>query len=256
MKLMLHEIRLLLSGLVLGLVFMPTLLWYIYFKFDIQLIVYKAYSIDSFYQDIYTGLNEPLVWLCLLLPYLLMRLALLLLPSKTPRPQAATPLTQAVVKGHEDMVRRLLKEGSDINGANKNAQTPLHLAADDGNSSVVRILLEHGAIVDPIETAAGYTPLHYAAARGHAEACEILIRFGADHDALTRNQDSPLHLAIEQGRAGVVAVLLKYRARLDTKNKNDMTPLQLAEHLNNKEIANLINQHLSESWPYLQISRC
>jgi ankyrin len=150
----------------------------------------------------------------------------------------------------------LLKEGSDINGANKNAQTPLHLAADDGNSSVVRILLEHGAIVDAIETAAGYTPLHYAAARGHAEACEILIRFGADHDALTRNQDSPLHLAIEQGRAGVVAVLLKYRARLDTKNKNDMTPLQLAEHLNNKEIANLINQHLSESWPYLQISRC
>jgi ankyrin repeat protein len=66
--------------------------------------------------------------------------------------------------------------------------------------------------------------------------------------------ESPLHLAIKKGRAGVVGVLLKYHARLDIKNKSGLTPLQQAEHLEYWEIVNLINQHISETWPYLQIS--
>lgn len=254
MKLILREIRLLLSGLAFGFAFMPAILWYLYSRFGIQLIEYNSFSIDSFYREIFTGLDAPLTWLGLLLPYLLLRLTLLLFSTKAPRPLVTTPLAHAAFKGREDTVRTLLTDASDINTGNHLGQTPLHLAAEQGNSGVVKILLENGAMIDAVDTVAGYTPLHYAARQGHTDLCELLIRFGANPDALTGNQDSPMNLAIEKRRAGVVGILLKYHARLDIINRNGLTPLQQAEHLENREIVNLINQHLIETWPYLQIS--
>ena len=221
MNLILHEIRLLLSGLAFGFAFMPAIIWYVNFKYDLHLIVYNKISFDEFYREIYTRLDAPQIWFSLLLPYLLLRLILLLYSSKAPHPLTTTPL---------------------------------HQAAEQGNSDVVKILIEQGAMVDAVETASDYTPLHYAAGKGHTNLCELLIRFGADPDALTVNMESPLHLAIKKGRAGVVGVLLKYHARLDIKNKSGLTPLQQAEHLEYWEIVNLINQHISETWPYLQIS--
>jgi ankyrin repeat protein len=256
MKFMLQEIRFLLSGLGFGFAFMPAILWYAHFKYDVHVFVFNANLLYAYYLEFYTRLEDPLTWFYLLIPYLLLRLILLLFRSKAPRSLATSPLAHAAARGEEDIVRTLLTKGSDINAGNHAGQTPLHLAADQGNSSVTRILLEQGALVDVVETAAGHTPLHYAARHGHTDLCELLIRFGADPDALTGNMDTPLHLAIEAGQAGVVAVLLKYRAKLGIKNRNGLTPLQLAEHLKNREIVNLINRHLSEAWPYLQISRC
>lgn len=254
MKFIRDEISFLLAGLASGFACMPAILWQINISYDIQLIVYHANSLESFYREIYARLDDPLVWFYLLVPYLLLRLTLLLFRSTTRRTRITTPLAHAT-GDCEDMVRNLITQGSDINAANHHGQTPLHLAADQGNSSVARTLLELGAMVDAAETASGYTPLHYAAGHGHTDLCELLIRYGADPDMLTGNMESPLHLAIEKGQTGVVGVLLKYHARLDIKNSHGMTPLQQAENLKNSEIANLINQHLRETWPYLQISR-
>jgi hypothetical protein len=256
MKLMLQETRFLLSGLIFGLAFMPAILWYSHFKFDVQVFVYNADSIGGFYLETYTRLEEPLTWFYLLIPYLLLRLTLLLFRSKTPRHLATTKLADTAVSSDEDMVRALITQGGDINTVNHAGQTPLHLAAHQGNTAVTKILLEQGAEVDVVETTAGYTPLHYAARHGHTDLCELLIRFGADPDTLTGNMETPLHLAIKKGQAGVVAVLLKYRASLKIKNRVGLTPLQQAEHLKNSEIVDLINQHLNEAWPYLQLSRC
>jgi hypothetical protein len=254
MKFMLHEIRFLLAGLAFGFACMPAILWYADINYDIHLFVYHSNTLDSFYREIYTRLDDPQVWFYLLAPYLLLRLTLLLFRSTTRHTRITTPVAHAAVSDCEDMVRTLITQGSDINTANRHGQTPLHLAADQGNSGVARTLLELGAMVDVPETASGYTPLHYAAGHGHTDLCELLIRYGADPDTLTGNMESPLHLAIEKGRTGVVGVLLKYHARLDIKNSNGLTPLQQAENLRNSEIVNLINQHLSETWPYLQMS--
>ena len=107
-----------------------------------------------------------------------------------------------------------------------------------------------------VGTNSGCTPLHYAASLGHVDLCELLIRYGADTDAKTSKLETPLHLAIARGHAEVVALLLKYNARLDIRDKNGMMPLQQAETIKISEIVTLINQHLSEVWPYLLISRC
>ena len=101
----------------------------------------------------------------------------------------------------------------------------------------------------------GSISLHYAASLGYVDLCELLVRYGADTDAQTAKLETPFHLAITNGHREVVAILLKYSARLNIRDKNGMTPLQQAENIKNWEIVTLIKQHLTELWPYLQISR-
>jgi ankyrin repeat protein len=253
---MLREIRILLSGLLLGCLFMPALLWFLNFKHGIHLAVFTSPTIDSFYRDFYTGLDNPLVWPLLLLPYLLHCLIRLLFRPSAPRTPATTPLEQTVVNGYTDTIKSLIAKSEDINARNIRGQTPLHLAAAEGSSDTIQLLLERGAEVDAVATESGCTSLHHAASLGHVDVCELLIRYGADPDAQTARLETPLHLAVGKGYPEVVAILLKYGARPDIRDKNGMTPLQQAENIKNGEIVTLIKQHLSEVWPYLLISYC
>ena len=254
---MLREIRLLLTGLLFGGLFIPALLWLLNFKHNNgHLVVSNLPSIVSFYRDFYTGLDNPLVWPLLLVPYLLHCLIRLLFRPNAPRAPATTSLGQAAVKGHTDTIKSRIAQGKDINSRNIRGQTPLHLAAAEGNNDAVQLLLESGAEADAVTTNSGCTSLHYAASLGHVELCELLVRYGADTDAQTASMGTPLHLAVSRGHPEVVALLLKYRARVDIRDKNGMTPLQQAENIKNRVIVTLIKQHLSEVWPYLLISRC
>ena len=249
-----RETRLLLSALLFACLFMPALLWLLNFKHGIHLAGFDSLSVYSFYRDFYTGLDNPLVWPLLLAPYLLHSLIRLLFRSSGPRALATAPLEQATLKGHAETIKDLIAQGKDINARNIRGYTPLHLAATKGNSEVVQLLLENGAEVDATATDSGCTSLHYAASLGHVELCELLVRYGANPDAQTTRLETPLHLAVANGHAGVVATLLKYNARLDIRDKHGMTPLQQAENIKNGEIVTLIQQHLSEVWPYLLIS--
>ena len=157
-------------------------------------------------------------------------------------------------KVHTDIIKNPIEQAKDFNATNIRGYTPLHLAAAKGDSDVVQLLLENGAEVDAVATDSDCTSLHYAASLGHVELCELLVRYGADPDAQTIRLETPLHLAVASGHSDVVALLLKYNARLDIRNKNGMTPLQQAETIKKSEIVTLINQHLSEVWPYLLIS--
>ena len=255
MEIILREIRLLFSGLLFGGLFIPALLWFLNFKHGVHLAGLNSHSVYSFYRDFYTGLDNPLFWSLLLVPYLLHSLIRLLFSPSAPRALAPAPLEQATLNGQGETIRNLIERGDDINARNNRGYTPLHLAATRGNSEVVQLLLENGAEVNAVATDSGCTPLHYAASLGHVELCELLVRYGADPDAQTAMLETPLHLAVASGHAEVVALLLKYHARLDIRDKNGMTPLQQAETVNKREIVTLINQHLSEVWPYLIISR-
>jgi hypothetical protein len=253
-KIIVREIRLLLSGLLFGCLFMPAILWFLNFKYGIHLVVFKSLSIVSFYLDFYAGLDHPLVWPWLLVPYLLHSLIRQLFRSRAARATAAASPELAASGGGEEAITHLIAQGGDIDAGNVRGQTPLHLAADKGNSDVVQHLLGNGAEVDAVESGSGWTSLHYAANLGKVELCELLIRYGADTDAQTTRLETPLHLAVSGGHPDVVALLLKYHARLDIRDRNGMTSLQLAESINNREIVTLIEQHLSEVWPYLLIS--
>ncbi len=90
--------------------------------------------------------------------------------------QDESPLMMAALKGHLDLVRKLIARDADVN---KPGWTPLHYAATNGHLAIVRMLLDHHAYIDA-ESPNGTTPLMMAAHYGTPETVKLLLEAGAD----------------------------------------------------------------------------
>ena len=82
----------------------------------------------------------------------------------------------AALKGHLDLVKKLIDRGADVN---KPGWTPLHYAATSGHLAIMELLLEHHAFIDA-ESPNGTTPLMMAAHYGTPAAVKLLLEAGAD----------------------------------------------------------------------------
>lgn len=100
-------------------------------------------------------------------------------------------LMLASLKGQEDLARKLIARGADVN---KTGWTPLHYAASGGHVGIMRLLFEHHAYVDP-ESPNGTTPLMMAAQYGNAAAVKLLLDEGAVPTARNRIGLSALDFA-------------------------------------------------------------
>ena len=89
-----------------------------------------------------------------------------------------TPLINASISGHDDVVKLLLDAGAEPNMTDTMATTPLHEAAGNGHIIVVKILLD--ARDDPNTTDEnGRTPLYRAAMWRQTDIVELLLDAGA-----------------------------------------------------------------------------
>ncbi len=111
-----------------------------------------------------------------------------------------TPLGLAVFFRHEEVARRLVDAGADVNRPSRNAirVAPLHSAVESGNLALLNLLLEHGARPDAVEFLEA-TPLHSAAARGSKEMVERLVAAGADKGRKTKAGKTAADLARQYG---------------------------------------------------------
>lgn len=93
-----------------------------------------------------------------------------------------SPLMIAALKGHKEMVRKLIARDADVS---KPGWAPLHYAATGGHLAIMALLLEHHAFIDA-ESPNGTTPLMMAAHYGTPAAVKLLLEAGAD--TAMRNQ--------------------------------------------------------------------
>ena len=91
-------------------------------------------------------------------------------------PKDESPLMMAALKGHADLVRKLIARGADVN---KTGWTPLHYAATGGHLAIMEVLLEHHAYIDA-ESPNKTTPLMMAAHYGSVPSVKLLLEAGAD----------------------------------------------------------------------------
>jgi ankyrin repeat protein len=136
-------------------------------------------------------------------------------------------LTEAVIKGHADLVKVLLERGTDANVRNASGATPLHDAALKGQTEVARVLVEHGADVKAKNTF-GATPLHDAALGGNPGIVDLLLGKGAEVNARDDSGATPLYQAAAWGRLEVVDVLLRKGADVGIRNRENLSPMEAA----------------------------
>ena len=121
-----------------------------------------------------------------------------------------TPLFIACSWGNVGEARLLLRNGAEVNRANKNGATPLYVACREGHVDAVRLLLDYGAEVDRANQN-GWTPLLIACWNGHVDAVRLLLDKGAEVDRADKWGQTPLIIASGQGHSSIVALLKKPR---------------------------------------------
>jgi uncharacterized protein len=138
-------------------------------------------------------------------------------------------------------VKKLLKEGADVNGAQGDGMTALHWAALNGDAELASMLLYAGANVGARTRIGSYTPLHLAAQVGNASVIAPLIAAGAPVAALTSTGATALMQAAHSGSPEAVRILLENGADPNvTEKANGQTALMFAAAADRLDVVKLL----------------
>ena len=107
---------------------------------------------------------------------------------------AATLL--ATLKGHNEMVRILLRYNASVKVVDTQRKTPVHHVAETGNCHLALMLLQHQASVRALDNNR-CTPLHGTAKAGQVSIIKLLLEHGADIEARSHRKETALHQAVE-----------------------------------------------------------
>ena len=140
--------------------------------------------------------------------------------------KAGTPLHQAAVSGHKNVVTLLLNEGCPIDIRDSDGLSALHLAAFYGHIDIIELLVKQGLDVNVVDNK-GRTPLHLAAARGQLESIHTLLELKKVTDKSSQEErDSPIYQAVAGGHKDVL--LLNEGCPIGIRNSYSSSALHLA----------------------------
>ncbi|KAL5217987.1 hypothetical protein ABZP36_018671 [Zizania latifolia] len=152
--------------------------------------------------------------------------------AETSCDSGVTPLSCAVLEGHEIAVKYFLDKGADPNKKDKAGFAPLHEAARKGHDGIARLLLSKGAIVDASSLEG--TPLYVSASNGKSSVVQILLEHHADPNKVSANLGTPLAAVLsatpeqlnESECLKCVKLLVEFSADLECTSPD--TPLVIA----------------------------
>uniref|UniRef100_A0A673UJR9 Ankyrin repeat domain 23 n=1 Tax=Suricata suricatta TaxID=37032 RepID=A0A673UJR9_SURSU len=151
-------------------------------------------------------------------------------PPRAPDPMVKlhrTALHWACLKGHSQLVNKLLEAGAAVDARDLLDRTPVFWACRGGHLDILKQLLNQGAQVNA-QDKIWSTPLHVAVRTKHCDCLEHLIACGAHINAQDKEGDTALHEAVRHGHYKAMKVLLLYGAKLGVQNVASVTPVQLA----------------------------
>ncbi|KAJ6661512.1 hypothetical protein lerEdw1_014422 [Lerista edwardsae] len=117
-------------------------------------------------------------------------------------------------------IRRLVKEGVDLNTPLDHSATLLHIASANGYLEAAELLLEHKASMSSTDND-GWQPLHAAACWGQIHLVELLVAHGADLNGKSVLDETPLDVcADEEVRAKLLELKHKHDAIMKSHDKH------------------------------------
>ncbi|KAK8717060.1 hypothetical protein V6N13_044341 [Hibiscus sabdariffa] len=122
---------------------------------------------------------------------------------------------------------KLLEDGLNIDGVDKDGHTALHKAIIGKKEAVISHLLRKGA--NPhVKDEDGATPLHYAVHVGSLQTVKLLLKYNVDVNVADRDGWTPLHIAVQSRNRDITKVLLVSGADKTRKNKDGKTALDIS----------------------------
>ncbi|XP_062986022.1 protein phosphatase 1 regulatory subunit 16A isoform X2 [Elgaria multicarinata webbii] len=126
----------------------------------------------------------------------------------------------AVERAMVDDIRRLVKEGVDLNTPLDHRATLLHIASANGYLEAAELLLEHKASMSAKDKD-GWQPLHAAACWGQIHLVELLVAHGADLNGKSVLDETPLDVCVdEEVRAKLLELKHKHDAIMKSHDKH------------------------------------
>ena len=143
-----------------------------------------------------------------------------------------TPLIWAAIKGHNQVVEELIRKGARVNVKSNTQRTALYWASCNGHCSVVKTLCAAGADTN-VQDQWRLTPLMGAAWRVSDETVCELIRAGAGVNVVTSSEwalaagSTALHFAAAYNCIKCGVLLVEAGADMTVRDKDSKSPLDL-----------------------------
>jgi ankyrin repeat protein len=166
----------------------------------------------------------------------------------------SVPVVDAAMRGDRDAVRRMVKDGADVNSAEGDGMTALHWAAMKGDLPLAEMLLYAGANVKATTRLGAYTPLLLAARAGDPRMIAALAKAGADVNATTGTGVTPVMLAAASGDAEAVRVLAAAGADVNARERaQQQTALMFAAAANCPDAIAMLVKHGADVNPTTKV---
>lgn len=150
------------------------------------------------------------------------------------------PLVEAASVGDMAAVRRLVRQGHDVNAAGPDGATALHWAVRAEDDEAVAMLVAAGAKVSTAN-ALGITPVYVAAAQGNVAIVRRLLDAGASIEATDPTGDTLLMATVRAGALDAATLLLDRGAAVNaTEPELGHTALMWAVRENHTELVRLL----------------
>jgi ankyrin repeat protein len=151
--------------------------------------------------------------------------------------RGATPLMEAALYGHADLVEFLISKGADLEKKDRLlGLNALLIASFLGHYDVAKVLLDSGSAID-VRDKKGRTPLHEAVYAGHEEIVKLLLQNGANPNLLDKNGNTPLMAAAGSEEKEILKEIIRHIAfmlpeRITEKSHKQSSPLDKPAHAN------------------------
>ena len=146
----------------------------------------------------------------------------------------ARKLEEAVVRGDEKEIQRLVAKGANVNMVGRDGITPLLLAMLRRNLSTFRQLLELGA--DANYLTGGDSAVHFAAAADDLNWLKLVLQHGGDPNLVGKYGQTPLFGALSAIQMENLQLLIQSGADLNHQDSTGNTAMMRAAGLNRYDL--------------------
>ncbi|XP_071084670.1 ankyrin repeat domain-containing protein 2-like isoform X2 [Haliotis cracherodii] len=152
-----------------------------------------------------------------------------------------TPVMEAALGGHRDVVELLVSEGADVSLVDEDGDNILHWACWGGDVETVKFVLSLHVVDINSRGGRSQTPVMVAAWRGHRDVVELLVSEGADVSRVDEDGDNILHLACWRGNVETVKFVLSLNVvDIDARNNAGQTAADVARDEGHQEVVKLL----------------